>query len=62
MCASLMSPAHATTEDLRVAIEQKLRKFGSLELMPTATKHLVKVAMHEVQKRDAAKEKRVAAR
>lgn len=62
MCASLMSPQNATTEQLRVAIEQKLRKFNSLELMPAQTRAMVKAAMIEVQKRDVAQEERSAHR
>jgi hypothetical protein len=54
MCAALMQPEKATTEELKAAIERKYTKFGSAEKMPQATWELVVAGRNELIKRGAA--------
>jgi hypothetical protein len=48
MCASLMAPTKARTEDLQAAVMQKLKKFGTLAAMPEATRKLVNDGIMEL--------------
>lgn len=51
MCASLMAPQQATTEQLKASIRRKFNKFGSLEAMPVETRKLVKQGLAELARR-----------
>jgi hypothetical protein len=53
MCASLLHPERATTEELEAAIKRKVIKFGSLQTMPSATAYLVQKALTELKARPA---------
>ena len=51
MCASLMSPQKASTDDLKEAVERKMRKFNGLLNMPLETRKMVEAALKELDAR-----------
>jgi hypothetical protein len=52
MCAALMQPEKATTEQLKAAVDRKVTKFGSAERMPLETRKLVAQGLAELTRRE----------